>query len=90
LGRTRGGVRYGPRVIDCDLLLWEGGSWDEPDLQIPHARLTERRFALVPLLELDPDLRLPDGRSLAVLEAALDAVEQSVRRVEHEGWPPPR
>lgn len=90
LGRTPGGVRYGPRVIDCDLLLWEGGRWEEPDLQIPHARLTERRFALVPLLELDPDLRLPDGRSLAALEAALDPVEQSVRRVEHEGWPPPR
>lgn len=89
LGRDPGGVRFGPRVIDCDLLLWEGGIWDEPALRIPHPRLIERRFALVPLLELDPDLALPGGARLADVEAALDADEQSVRRVEHPGWPPP-
>lgn len=89
LGRDPGGVRFGPRVIDCDLLLWEGGTWDEPALQIPHPRLVERRFALVPLLEIDPDLTLPGGARLADVEAALDADEQSVRRVDHPGWPPP-
>ncbi|MFP5451046.1 MAG: 2-amino-4-hydroxy-6-hydroxymethyldihydropteridine diphosphokinase [Thermoleophilia bacterium] len=88
LGRDPGGVRFGPRVIDCDLLVWEGGVWREPALEIPHPRLVERRFALVPLLELDPGLALPDGIRLADAEAALDAEEQAVRRVENPGWPP--
>jgi 2-amino-4-hydroxy-6-hydroxymethyldihydropteridine diphosphokinase len=89
LGRDPAGVRFGPRVIDCDLLLWEGGTWEEPELQIPHPRLVERRFALVPLLEIDPDLTLPGGARIADIEAVLDADEQSVRRVERPDWPPP-
>ncbi len=79
LGRVAG-VRYGPRAIDCDLLLWEGGAWSGPGLEIPHPRLAERRFALLPLLELDPDLALPDGRRLADLAAALDPAEQPAER----------
>ena len=63
LGRDPGGVRFGPRAIDCDLLLWEGGAWSGPGLEIPHPRLAERRFALLPLLDLDPGLTLPDGRA---------------------------
>jgi 2-amino-4-hydroxy-6-hydroxymethyldihydropteridine diphosphokinase len=77
LGRTPG-VRFGPRAIDCDLLLWEGGEWRDERLQVPHPRLCERRFALVPVLDLDPGLRLPDGRRLADLLAALDPREQPV------------
>jgi len=76
LGRDPGGVRFGPRVIDCDLLLWDGGAYADDRLEIPHPRLHERRFALLPLLDLDPDLTLPDGRRLADLEALLDPVEQ--------------
>jgi 2-amino-4-hydroxy-6-hydroxymethyldihydropteridine diphosphokinase len=76
LGREPGGVRFGPRVIDCDVLLWDGGAYKDDRLEIPHPRLHERRFALLPLLDLDPDLRLPDGRRLADLQAALDPVEQ--------------
>lgn len=76
LGRDPGGVRFGPRVIDCDVLLWDGGAWADERLEIPHPRLQERRFALLPLLDLDPGLALPDGRRLADLEAALDPVEQ--------------
>ena len=79
LGR-RPGPRFGPRAIDCDLLLWEGGSWSDGSLEIPHPRLSERRFALVPLLEIDPDLRLPAGGRLAEVEAALDPAQQPVRR----------
>ena len=78
LGRDPGGVRFGPRVIDCDLLLWEGGEWRDEALEIPHPRLMERRFALLPVLDLDPGLTLPDGRRLADLEAALDPLEQPV------------
>jgi 2-amino-4-hydroxy-6-hydroxymethyldihydropteridine diphosphokinase len=62
LGRERGGPRYGPRTIDLDLLLYGDETVDEPGLSVPHPRLAERRFALEPLVELDPDLALPDGR----------------------------
>ena len=66
LGRIRDGVpRYGPRTCDLDLLLFGDAVVDEPDLVVPHPRLLERRFALEPLVELDPDLTLPSGRRLA-------------------------
>jgi 2-amino-4-hydroxy-6-hydroxymethyldihydropteridine diphosphokinase len=64
LGRGRGGQRFGPRTIDLDLLLYGAETIDIPGLTVPHPRLTERRFALEPLVELDPDLTLPDGRLL--------------------------
>jgi 2-amino-4-hydroxy-6-hydroxymethyldihydropteridine diphosphokinase len=80
MGRDPAGPRFGPRPIDCDILLWEGGAFRDERLEVPHPRLHERRFALVPLLDLDPNLRLPDGRRLADLESALDPVEQPVRR----------
>jgi 2-amino-4-hydroxy-6-hydroxymethyldihydropteridine diphosphokinase len=65
LGRERGtGPRWGPRTIDLDLLLYGDVTVDEPGLTVPHPRLTERSFALEPLLELDPSLHLPDGRAL--------------------------
>jgi 2-amino-4-hydroxy-6-hydroxymethyldihydropteridine diphosphokinase len=78
LGRVAG-PRFGPRAIDCDLLVWEGGVYADERLEIPHPRLVERRFALVPLLELDPDLRLPDGAALSAAGAALDSAEQPVQ-----------
>ena len=56
LGRTRDGPRYGPRTIDLDLLLVDGLVVEEPGLTVPHPRLHERRFALEPLAELDPQL----------------------------------
>lgn len=90
LGRDPTGRRFGPRVIDCDLLLWDGGRWAAADLEVPHPRLTQRRFALVPLLEIDPGLTLPDGTPLARIEAALDAGEQAVRRLEPGLRPPDR
>ena len=65
LGRDRAvEERWGPRTLDLDLLLYGGETIDEPGLEVPHPRLTERAFVLEPLLELDPDLRLPDGRPL--------------------------
>jgi len=71
LGRERGeGPRFGPRPIDLDLLLYGKEVVDEPGLSVPHPRLAERRFALEPLHELDPDLRLPDGRRVEELLAA--------------------
>jgi 2-amino-4-hydroxy-6-hydroxymethyldihydropteridine diphosphokinase len=73
LGRVRGeGPRYGPRAIDLDLLLFGREVVDEPGLSVPHPRLAERAFVLEPLHELDPGLRLPDGRAVReLLEAQL-------------------
>lgn len=67
LGRERSGPRFGPRTIDLDLLLYGHLVVDEPGLTVPHPRLHERRFALEPLVELDPDLVLPDGRRVSHL-----------------------
>lgn len=60
LGR-REGVRYGPRVIDLDILLAGDEAIDTPELTVPHPRLAEREFALIPLLEVAPDATWPDG-----------------------------
>jgi 2-amino-4-hydroxy-6-hydroxymethyldihydropteridine diphosphokinase len=59
LGRVRDGEQWGPRTIDLDLLLYGGEVVDEPGLRVPHPRLHERRFALEPLAELDPELEIP-------------------------------
>ncbi|HKV83032.1 MAG TPA: 2-amino-4-hydroxy-6-hydroxymethyldihydropteridine diphosphokinase [Ktedonobacterales bacterium] len=58
LGR-RAGVRYGPRLIDVDILFYDQLVVDADDLVIPHPRLAERRFALAPLAEIAPLLRHP-------------------------------
>jgi 2-amino-4-hydroxy-6-hydroxymethyldihydropteridine diphosphokinase len=69
LGRERTGPRFGPRTVDLDLLLYGGETIVEPGLTVPHPRLAERRFALEPLVELDPELALPDGRRIGELLA---------------------
>jgi 2-amino-4-hydroxy-6-hydroxymethyldihydropteridine diphosphokinase len=61
MGRERT-ERWGPRIIDIDLLTYDRESIDEPGLTIPHPRMHERAFVLAPLLELDADPPLPDGR----------------------------
>jgi 2-amino-4-hydroxy-6-hydroxymethyldihydropteridine diphosphokinase len=62
LGRDRAAERrWGPRVIDLDLLLFEEEAIDEPGLTVPHPRLADRRFVLEPLCELNEELTLPDG-----------------------------
>ena len=53
------GVRYGPRLIDVDILFYGGQTLDYPDLQIPHPRLHQRAFVLVPLADLAPELSHP-------------------------------
>jgi 2-amino-4-hydroxy-6-hydroxymethyldihydropteridine diphosphokinase len=71
LGRVAGGVRHGPRVIDVDLLLIGSMEYRSDRLTLPHPEVSSRRFVLVPLLELDPDLALPDGTRLDQALAAL-------------------
>jgi 2-amino-4-hydroxy-6-hydroxymethyldihydropteridine diphosphokinase len=69
MGRIRA-ERWGPRVIDIDLLMYDDERIDEPDLLVPHPHMWERPFVLVPLAELAPDAVLADGRSME--EAAGD------------------
>jgi 2-amino-4-hydroxy-6-hydroxymethyldihydropteridine diphosphokinase len=80
LGREPGGPRHGPRPIDVDLLLLGDTEHESERLRLPHAEVTSRRFVLVPLLELDPDLATPDGARLADALAALPEGDQEVRR----------
>jgi 2-amino-4-hydroxy-6-hydroxymethyldihydropteridine diphosphokinase len=80
VGRQAGGVRHGPRMIDVDVLLLGSTVWSSNRLTLPHPSVAERRFVLVPLLELDPDLTLPDGTRLADALAALGP-GQEVRRL---------
>ncbi len=64
--------RYGPRLIDLDILFYDALAIQFPELAIPHARLHERRFILVPLAELAPDLVHPvTGRTIMDLLADL-------------------
>jgi 2-amino-4-hydroxy-6-hydroxymethyldihydropteridine diphosphokinase len=82
LGRTVVGadyVRHGPRPIDVDVLLFDDGTFDSPRLRVPHPELTRRRFVLVPLLEIAPQVEVPG------VGPARDALEclpagQEVRR----------
>ena len=71
LGREPGGIRHGPRPIDVDLLLLDELEYSSERLTLPHREVSSRRFVLVPLLELDPGLMLPDGTRLADALAGL-------------------
>jgi 2-amino-4-hydroxy-6-hydroxymethyldihydropteridine diphosphokinase len=53
--------RFGPRVIDFDILLFGDEEWDSDELKVPHPRMAEREFVIRPLLEIAPDVRYPDG-----------------------------
>jgi 2-amino-4-hydroxy-6-hydroxymethyldihydropteridine diphosphokinase len=72
--RTTNGPRYTSRTIDLDLLIWADEVVDAPDLQIPHPRLADRRFALLPLQELVPNWLTPAGRESigTLLECSVD------------------
>ncbi len=80
-GRDFGAVRHGPRPLDVDLLLLGDLEYRSGRLELPHREVTSRRFVLVPLLELDPVLTLPDGRPLAGFLEELDP-GQDVERAE--------
>jgi len=88
MGRTRG-VRYGPRTIDIDILLYGDEVLEEEDLLIPHPRLADRRFALEPLHELVPELLHPctGQRVRTMLASCADplAVGRFIPAVDNNG-----
>ncbi len=79
LGRRADGVRHGPRLIDVDVLLLGELEYSSERLRVPHAQVLERRFVLIPLLELDFELCTPAGDRLADVLAVLD-FDEGVRR----------
>lgn len=96
LGRQSGGARWGPRVIDLDILAFDGQCVEdtEIDLVVPHPRLPQRRFVLEPLAELHPDLkpwhRCSDLRHDVTVGDLLPSVAgQPVRRVAGADWADP-
>jgi 7,8-dihydro-6-hydroxymethylpterin-pyrophosphokinase len=85
IGRRPGGPPGGPRPIDLDILLYDDRTHESQDLTIPHPRLAERAFVLVPLAEIAPEVRHPQlGETISALEKAVDA--SGVRRIKAVGW----
>lgn len=79
LGRGPDDARWGPRVMDLDILLFGDEKVSEPGLKIPHPRIRERRFVLTPLLEIEPALTDPWGDPYAT---SLPEAEGEVRLLE--------
>ncbi|MGH8477990.1 MAG: 2-amino-4-hydroxy-6-hydroxymethyldihydropteridine diphosphokinase [Gammaproteobacteria bacterium] len=83
-GRVRGPVRWGPRILDLDLLLYGDAELSGPDLTVPHPGLAERAFVLYPLLEIAPGLEVPTLGPIASLIrncpiAGLEKIRMSAR-----------
>jgi len=71
-GRRSGGRRWSARVLDLDIILWEGGCWSSPFLVIPHVQFPDRRFVLGPARAIAPDWRDPlSGLTVRQLHARL-------------------
>jgi 2-amino-4-hydroxy-6-hydroxymethyldihydropteridine diphosphokinase len=85
IGRRPGGPTGGPRPIDLDILLYEDRVLQTEDLTIPHRRLAERAFVLVPLAEIAPDVRHP-MREQTIAELAAAVNQEGVRLIIDAGW----
>ncbi|ABM02435.1 2-amino-4-hydroxy-6-hydroxymethyldihydropteridine pyrophosphokinase [Psychromonas ingrahamii 37] len=68
-GRVRKENRWGPRTLDLDIILYGNEVINNARLTVPHYGMKEREFVLYPLLEIDNELRLPDGKALSQLSA---------------------
>ena len=76
--------RFGPRTMDVDILLYKGQAYRDDTLQIPHPRMHERRFVLVPLVEIAPGITIPGERTqYADILAGLDERKKVAKSKEH-------
>lgn len=82
-GRVRRGGRWGARTLDLDLLLFDNIIIDSDLLTVPHPRMCERPFVLYPLLELSPNMRLPDGLGLA--DCASEVPDEGIKMIVRGG-----
>ena len=78
-GRERGGVRWGPRVLDLDILVYSDQHIDEETLTVPHPGIYERNFVLLPLAEIAPDLYIPGLGRVASLD--VNTSEPKISRI---------
>ena len=78
-GRERNETRWGPRVLDLDLLVYAGQTISEPGLSVPHPGIGERNFVLLPLEEIAPDLNVPGLGRVATIPVNRD--EPSISRI---------
>jgi 2-amino-4-hydroxy-6-hydroxymethyldihydropteridine diphosphokinase len=87
MGRVRGDRRWGPRLIDLDLLLFDDRVMDLPELTLPHPLMHQRAFVLVPLAELDDGLLVPGKAGVRDLVDALDVSTVSkLAQADEETW----
>lgn len=82
-GRPRDHARWGPRVLDLDLLVLGGVVLDEPGLSIPHPGIAERNFVLLPLAEIAPHLIVPGLGSVAKLLSGLGETAARIERMDN-------
>ncbi len=91
-GRDRStGIPNGPRTLDLDILLVGDLQINEPELELPHPRLTERAFVLVPLHEIAPKLQIAGrdqtvSESLQTLQKSRNGETNAVVQIESDGW----
>ena len=78
-GRLRDSVRFGPRVLDLDIILFDDLVLDDSNITIPHPRMHKRRFVLKPICDIDPDINHPVlQQTMLTLLANLDDAEQRI------------
>jgi len=78
-GRVKDAVRFGPRILDLDILLFDDLVLSMPTLTVPHPRMHKRRFVLKPICDIDPDINHPVlHRSMESLLEDLDEKEQRI------------
>ena len=71
--RREAGVQWGPRILDLDVLLYGDAVIDEPGLRVPHPHLHERAFALLPLVDIAPEMPVPGRGAVRALLSRVDA-----------------
>jgi len=84
MGRPDDDERWGPRLIDIDILLYGREVVEEDGLVIPHPEMLKRAFVLVPLIEIAPGVRHPNGRTIAALAEAVG--DEGVTKIAERGW----